>query len=73
MSAGQGGVITLRRPAGADLIIPPLIAGAGKRASRRFVEFFTANIRNKNTREAYAAPSTLSWPGATMRPAWRST
>jgi hypothetical protein len=27
--------------------------GAGKRASRRFLEFFTVNIRNKNTRAAY--------------------
>ena len=60
-----GGVITLRRPAGADLVIPPLIAGAGKRASRRFVEFFTAHIRNKNTREAYgrAINAFLAWCG----------
>ena len=34
--------------------LPVVIAAAGERASRRFVEFFTANIRNKNTREAYA-------------------
>jgi len=33
--------------------IPALIAAAGDRASRRFVEFFTANIRNPNTRQAY--------------------
>jgi hypothetical protein len=26
----------------------------GERASRRFIEFFTANIRNRNTRMAYA-------------------
>ena len=39
------------------------IAGAGKRASRRFVEFFTANIRNENTREAYsrAINAFLAW------------
>src|SRR4051812_18015076 len=34
--------------------LPPVIAAAGEKASRRFVEFFTANIRNKNTRLAYA-------------------
>jgi len=33
---------------------PKLIADAGTDARRRFIEFFTANIRNKNTREAYA-------------------
>jgi site-specific recombinase XerD len=31
-----------------------VIATAGPRAGRRFIEFFTANIRNRNTREAYA-------------------
>jgi integrase/recombinase XerD len=30
-----------------------MIAGAGDQASRRFLEFFAATIRNKNTREAY--------------------
>lgn len=32
---------------------PMLIARAGKQATKRFIEFFTANIRNRNTREAY--------------------
>jgi site-specific recombinase XerD len=32
---------------------PTIIAGAGRKATKRFFEFFTANIRNKNTREAY--------------------
>lgn len=40
------------RPGGFS--VPALIGGAGDRASRRFVEFFTANIRNPNTRTAYA-------------------
>jgi hypothetical protein len=31
--------------------VPAIIANAGKRAARRFVEFFTANIQNPNTRE----------------------
>ncbi len=34
--------------------VPALIRQAGDRAAWRFLEFFTANIRNKNTREAYA-------------------
>jgi len=34
--------------------LPATIANAGPKAGRRFVEFFTANIRNKNTRAAYA-------------------
>lgn len=34
--------------------LPALIARAGARAHRRFIEFFTATIRNPNTREAYA-------------------
>src|SRR5262245_52808225 len=34
--------------------IPLFIAQAGDDAVRRFVEFFTANIRNPNTRAAYA-------------------
>jgi len=34
-------------------VVPALIAGAGEQASRRFLEFFAATIRNKNTRAAY--------------------
>ena len=33
---------------------PALIAAVGDRASYRFFEFFTANIRNPPTRRAYA-------------------
>ena len=33
--------------------VPALVAGAGPRAAMRFVEFFTAHIRNANTRRAY--------------------
>src|SRR5271154_7564608 len=36
-----------------DAIVPALIAARGQHAGRRFVEFFTANIRNLNTRKAY--------------------
>jgi len=35
-------------------VVPALIASSGDQASWRYVEFFTANIRNPNTRRAYA-------------------
>ena len=35
-------------------IVPALIADAGEQAGWRYVEFFTANIRNPHTRRAYA-------------------
>jgi integrase/recombinase XerD len=43
--------------------VPALIAGAGERTALRFLEFFTVNIRNKNTRAAYARAATafLLW------------
>jgi len=34
--------------------LPAAVARAGERAAWRFIEFFTANIRNRNTRAAYA-------------------
>src|SRR2546427_587526 len=34
--------------------LPAAITRAGEKAAWRFIEFFTANIRNKNTRAAYA-------------------
>lgn len=45
--------------------IPAIISREGEQATRRFVEFFTANIRNKNTREAYARATGrfLDWCG----------
>ena len=43
---------------------PALITAAGERAQLRFLEFFTANIRNPHTRRAYAqaAQEFLAWP-----------
>jgi site-specific recombinase XerD len=34
--------------------VPAIIADLGDQAGWRYVEFFTANIRNRNTRRAYA-------------------
>jgi integrase/recombinase XerD len=35
------------------IVVPRVIADAGDQAARRFLEFFAATIRNKNTRMAY--------------------
>jgi len=45
------------------LVVPELVARGGNRATRRFLEFFTANIRNPNTRLAYsrAVSQFLAW------------
>jgi site-specific recombinase XerC len=42
--------VTLPLPGG----LPALITAAGERTAWRFVEFFTATLRNPHTREAYA-------------------
>ena len=39
-------------PTGA--IVPAIIAERGEQAAWRYLEFFAANIRNPNTRAAYA-------------------
>ncbi len=36
-----------------SVFVPAIIADAGDQAARRFLEFFAATIRNKNTRMAY--------------------
>jgi len=42
-------VVALRE----GIVVPRVIAAAGDQAARRFLEFFAATIRNKNTRMAY--------------------
>jgi len=44
-------------------LVPTLVSQAGERAGMRFLEFFTANIRNPNTRRAYARATQdfLTW------------
>lgn len=37
----------------ASIIVPAIIAGAGDAAARRYLEFFSVTIRNKNTRITY--------------------
>ncbi len=58
--------ITPPRPVGSvsgNVVVPAAIAGAGEHAARRFIEFFAATIRNKNTRTAYyrACCSFFAW------------
>jgi site-specific recombinase XerD len=51
IDATTHGVLT---PLPSAHLIPTLIAAAGDQASWRYVDFFTSNIRNPNTRRAYA-------------------
>ena len=45
------------------MAVPAIIADAGEHATRRFLEFFAATIRNRNTRTAYlhAAGRFFAW------------
>jgi site-specific recombinase XerD len=46
-----------------SLVVPAMIANAGDRAARRFLDFFAASIENDNTRMAYyrAVCSFFAW------------
>ena len=46
-----GGVVTR---SSASAWVPDLVAAPGPRATDAYIEFFTATIRNRNTRLAYA-------------------
>ena len=37
----------------ASIVVPAIVADAGEAAAKRFLEFFAATIRNRNTRTAY--------------------
>ena len=51
LTVKQPAVATI--PTAAALVVLGIVADAGERATRRFLEFFAANIRNRNTRTAY--------------------
>lgn len=53
----------LARNSGFHGLVPALVARSGEPAVRRFLEYFTATIRNPNTRMAYmrAVGSFLAW------------
>jgi hypothetical protein len=46
-----------------NAVVPTLIMSAGDQATWRYIEFFTANIRNPNTRRAYgrACQTFFAW------------
>ena len=39
--------------AGGNQVVPAIVAAAGDKAARRFLEFFAVTIENPNTRQAY--------------------
>src|SRR3954466_11634920 len=51
---------------GEATVVPAFIAAGGERAGFAFIDFFTAQIRNRNTRAAYAVAvrSFCSWTEA---------
>jgi integrase/recombinase XerD len=58
-----GAAVTATPTLQSSLIVPSMIAEAGDRAARRFLEFFAASIENDNTRMAYyrAVCSFFAW------------
>ncbi len=48
-----GNDLVIGRPAGAIFELPAILASAGDDAVTRFIEYFTAHIRNPHTRRAY--------------------
>ena len=61
--SGKTTAIAILDPASGSMPVPAMVAAAGERAAQRFIDFFTANIRNPNTRAAYgvAVRSFFAW------------
>jgi hypothetical protein len=59
----RGDPVNQLAPIAAATRLPALIAVAGERATLRFIEFFTANIRNPHTRQPHgrAVAEFLAW------------
>lgn len=43
------------------LALPNIVTRVGERTAKRFLEFFTVNIRDENTRAAYAHVVSLNF------------
>ena len=58
----HGGAVTASTLSSA-LVVPAIVAEAGTRAAKRFLDFFAASIENDNTRMAYyrAVCSFFAW------------
>jgi site-specific recombinase XerD len=54
MAMGSELIPAIRGTADIGALLPALISREGQQTSKRFMEFFTVNIRNPNTRLAYA-------------------
>ena len=50
LTVKEGGALTAKST---SITLPAIVTSAGNVAEKRFIEFFAAQIRNKNTREAY--------------------
>jgi len=63
MLSGMQALVPKVRGPVARLAVPAVVAGGGDHAVRRFLEFFAASIRNRNTRMAYyrAACQFFAW------------
>src|SRR6266852_5745967 len=63
VGSSMGDLVVIRNTGGQRIALPAIIAGAGKGARKRFLDFFTVNIRNPNTRATYgrAAAAFLRW------------
>ena len=49
----RAGPITATATLHISLVVPAMVAKAGDRAAKRFLEFFAASIENQNTAMAY--------------------
>ena len=69
---GKTTEVTILEPAAGSMLVPAMVAAAGERAALRFIDFFTANIRNPNTRAAYGVAVRGFLPGSTstMSASW---
>ena len=63
MTLQVAGSHALARPA-SGFLLPTIIADAGDKAAKRFVDFFTATIRNPHARRAYARATARLHPKA---------
>jgi len=54
LSQARKVMVTPTRKKAPAFLVPTVIQNSGETASKRFIEFFTATIRNTNTRQAYA-------------------
>ena len=65
-----GAALTVIAPPSATMVVPAMVADLGEAAALRFIDFFTANIRNPNTRAAYAVAMRgfFRWLRDTRRP-----